>query len=78
MDFFNYAGIHRPVKLYVTPTVYLHDITLHTNFTENVGKVNFTSSIAELQKDDTEKESPVQIEYVVYDADEQKVAGRVI
>lgn len=27
-DFFNYAGIHRPVKIYTTPKAYIEDITL--------------------------------------------------
>lgn len=27
-DFFNYAGLHRPVKLYTTPSRYIADITL--------------------------------------------------
>ncbi|MCI9174347.1 MAG: beta-glucuronidase [Lachnospiraceae bacterium] len=27
-DFFNYAGIHRPVKIYTTPRAYIEDITL--------------------------------------------------
>lgn len=27
-DFFNYAGIHRPVKIYTTPREYIEDITL--------------------------------------------------
>ncbi len=27
-DFFNYAGIHRPVKLYTTPESYIEDITI--------------------------------------------------
>ncbi|XP_066140211.1 beta-glucuronidase isoform X2 [Euwallacea fornicatus] len=27
-DFFNYAGIHRPVKLYTTPKTYIDDITV--------------------------------------------------
>lgn len=27
-DFFNYAGIHRPVKLYTTPKKYIKDVTL--------------------------------------------------
>lgn len=27
-DFFNYSGIHRPVKLYTTPKAYIKDITL--------------------------------------------------
>ena len=29
-DFFNYAGIQRPVKLYTTPTTYIRDITITT------------------------------------------------
>ncbi|XP_050307310.1 beta-glucuronidase-like isoform X2 [Anthonomus grandis grandis] len=29
-DFFNYAGIHRPVKLYTTPKTYIDDITVIT------------------------------------------------
>jgi beta-glucuronidase len=27
-DFFNYAGIHRPVRIYTTPKAYLRDVTL--------------------------------------------------
>ncbi|WP_270168320.1 beta-glucuronidase [Paenibacillus sp. SYP-B4298] len=27
-DFFNYAGLHRPVKIYTTPRTYVQDITL--------------------------------------------------
>ncbi|PIO26531.1 hypothetical protein AB205_0036020, partial [Aquarana catesbeiana] len=30
-DFFNYAGIHRPVVLYTTPSVYIDDITVTTD-----------------------------------------------
>ncbi|ODM98568.1 Beta-glucuronidase [Orchesella cincta] len=34
-DFFNYAGIHRPVYLYTTPTSYIDDITVSTNLQED-------------------------------------------
>ena len=34
-DFFNYAGIHRPVKLYSTPMTYVDDITVHSTINEN-------------------------------------------
>ncbi|XP_074636652.1 beta-glucuronidase-like [Acropora palmata] len=44
-DFFNYAGIHRPVKLYTTPAVFLSDITVTTNHTDQVGVVNFSVGI---------------------------------
>jgi len=32
MDFFNYAGIHRPVLLYTTPSQYISDVTIVTRF----------------------------------------------
>ena len=40
-DFFNYAGIHRPVKIYTTPKSYVEDITIVTDFKENNGYVNY-------------------------------------
>jgi beta-glucuronidase len=41
-DFFNYAGIHRPVWLYSTPLVYVEDISIKTDI---VGNGNFYSGI---------------------------------
>lgn len=29
-DFFNYAGIHRRVRLYTTPKIYVNDVTITT------------------------------------------------
>ena len=75
MDFFNYAGIHRPVKLYVTPTLYLHDVTLETDSSDNIGKLNFTTSIAQLEKDN--EESNVKLSYDVIDSDGLRVAGKI-
>ena len=40
-DFFNYAGIHRPVKIYTTPKSYVEDITIVTDFKENDGYVDY-------------------------------------
>jgi hypothetical protein len=37
-DFFNYAGIHRPVYLYTTPQTYIDDVTVITDIHEDVGK----------------------------------------
>ncbi|PSN36674.1 Beta-glucuronidase [Blattella germanica] len=37
-DFFNYAGIHRPVYIYTTPQVYIDDITVVTDVIGDVGK----------------------------------------
>jgi len=38
MDFFNYAGIHRQVKLYTTPKTYIEDIYIVTNIQGKDGK----------------------------------------
>ena len=45
-DFFNYAGIHRPVKLYTTPAVYLSDITITTSQSDQEGMVSFHSTVS--------------------------------
>lgn len=37
-DFFNYAGLHRPVMLYTTPKAYVDDITVLTTFADNIGE----------------------------------------
>lgn len=34
-DFFNYAGIHRSVYLYTTPKIYIKDVEITTDLTEN-------------------------------------------
>src|SRR5690625_655185 len=40
-DFFNYAGIHRPVKIYTTPKNYIRDITVVPDIKSENGIVNF-------------------------------------
>lgn len=40
-DFFNYAGIHRPVKIYTTPKTYVKDVTILSNFKDTVGEVKY-------------------------------------
>lgn len=40
-DFFNYAGIHRPVKIYVKPQKYIQDIIITYDVIEKNAKVNF-------------------------------------
>ncbi|KAK6967780.1 beta-glucuronidase [Biomphalaria glabrata] len=42
MDFFNYGGIHRHVRLYSTPLVYVDDITILTDVRNNIGNVTYT------------------------------------
>uniref|UniRef100_A0A8P4GIX9 Beta-glucuronidase n=1 Tax=Dicentrarchus labrax TaxID=13489 RepID=A0A8P4GIX9_DICLA len=44
-DFFNYAGIHRPVLLYTTPKAYVDDITVVTDFLDNTGLVKYNVSV---------------------------------
>ncbi|XP_063809909.1 beta-glucuronidase isoform X2 [Pseudophryne corroboree] len=44
-DFFNYAGIHRPVVLYTTPAIYIDDITINTDIQQNTGLVNYEVAV---------------------------------
>ncbi|XP_074969006.1 beta-glucuronidase [Phalacrocorax aristotelis] len=44
-DFFNYAGIHRPVVLYTTPSVYIDDITVTTTSSESIAMVQYRVSV---------------------------------
>ena len=44
-DFFNYAGIQRPVKLYTTPKTYIRDITISTDIAGTDGLVDYTIDI---------------------------------
>ncbi|KAF6206947.1 hypothetical protein GE061_018183 [Apolygus lucorum] len=49
-DFFNYAGIHRPVILYSTPAVYIDDITTYTDVVGDKGVVYFNVTYKGLPK----------------------------
>ncbi|KAI4455950.1 beta-glucuronidase [Holotrichia oblita] len=50
-DFFNYAGIHRPVTLYTTPKSYIDDVTIKTTLDENgYGYVGYNVSIISLNE----------------------------
>lgn len=40
-DFFNYSGIHRPVKLYTTPEAYISDIVITTEQHAGKAKVHY-------------------------------------
>lgn len=50
-DFFNYAGIHRPVYLYTTPRTYIDDITVITDIHEDVGIVKYKVEFQNKAKD---------------------------
>jgi len=43
-DFFNYSGIHRPVKLYTTPVSYIKDITVVTAIADKDGIIHYNIS----------------------------------
>ncbi|MDW5470737.1 beta-glucuronidase [Staphylococcus equorum] len=40
-DFFNYAGLHRPVKIYTTPKVFIEDIEIVPEVLANCAKVEY-------------------------------------
>lgn len=40
-DFFNYAGLHRPVWLYSTPPAHVSDLTVVTDLTGSTGTVHY-------------------------------------
>ncbi len=66
-DFFNYAGITRPVKIYTTPNEYIRDITVTSD-------VNFEQGSAELHYIlDTEGEKEASV--TVYDESGNEVAS---
>ncbi|XP_069766937.1 beta-glucuronidase isoform X2 [Narcine bancroftii] len=44
-DFFNYAGIHRPVLLYTTPSVFIDDVTVITDIQNDIGIITYEVSI---------------------------------
>ncbi|CAK9796112.1 Gusb [Anthophora quadrimaculata] len=48
-DFFNYAGIHRPVLLHTKPRVYIEDITVTTGLIGDTGIVTYIIQPAGLQ-----------------------------
>lgn len=45
-DFFNYAGIHRPVKIYTTPRLYVEDVTILTDYQGKVGFVDYQIDVS--------------------------------
>lgn len=54
-DFFNYAGIHRPVLLHTKPRVYIEDITVKTGLIGDIGIIKYIIEPAGLH----EQEIPI-------------------
>lgn len=46
-DFFNYAGLHRPVKIYTTPQIFIEDIEIVPEVKNDVADINYNISINE-------------------------------
>lgn len=44
-DFFNYSGIHRPVRLYSTPKEFIEDITVQTDIEGTHGVIDYAVSV---------------------------------
>ncbi|SFE53774.1 beta-glucuronidase [Paenibacillus catalpae] len=44
-DFFNYAGLHRPVKIYTTPKSYIKDVVIVTDLKDTTGIVRYEAAI---------------------------------
>lgn len=44
-DFFNYSGLHRPVRIYCTSKTYIDDITVETNISGETGLVSYDISV---------------------------------
>ena len=67
-DFFNYAGINRPVRIYTTPAAYIEDITLVPDIDGDTGVVNY-----EIKTAGSVCEDEVRIR--ILDADGNEVAA---
>lgn len=66
-DFFNYAGIHRPVKLYTTPVIFLSDITVTTPFSDNTGEVKFVATVSSINSVSLLPKGDITVEYLLHD-----------
>jgi beta-glucuronidase len=64
-DFYNYAGLHRPVKLYTTPTDYIADLHVTTDIHGQNGSIWY---------DVVTHGSPYGVRVKLYDADNTLVA----
>src|SRR5215211_7114079 len=65
-DFFNYAGIHRPVWLYATGTAHLTDVTVVTGLDGANGSIEYRT--------ETQDADGAQVKVVLRDADGAEVA----
>ena len=64
-DFFNYAGLHRPVQLYATSPSYVDDVTIRTAYQGSTGLVDY----------DVVAVGDAEVSVAVLDADGNRVAA---
>ena len=62
-DFFNYSGIHRPVKIYTTPKNYIEDITITTSIKGSKAEVSYQVKTS----------APGDVKVILYDEEENLV-----
>lgn len=65
-DFFNYAGIHRPVTLYTTPLNYIDDISIATDIDGTSGLISYNISYVSTEN--------ITLKATLYDMDDNAVA----
>ncbi|EKC65326.1 Beta-galactosidase/beta-glucuronidase, partial [human gut metagenome] len=58
-DFFNFAGINRPVRIYSTPASYIRDITLVPSIEGDTGVLNY-----EILTDGIDSDAPVTLKII--------------
>jgi beta-glucuronidase len=66
-DFFNYAGLHRPVWLYTTPLSYVRDVTVVTGFDGPTGTVAYEVEV--------EGDEGLEVRVTLLDAEGAEVAS---
>lgn len=71
-DFFNYAGIHRSVHLYTTPTIYIKEVIIKTEVDET------ESGIVKLKVISSDNASVHHASVVIYDKQREVVATQII
>ncbi|XP_050511632.1 beta-glucuronidase isoform X1 [Diabrotica virgifera virgifera] len=73
-DFFNYAGIDRPIALYTTPEVYIDDVTIHTSVRGTTGIVSYKIN---LNSNENSKNKLISYKVTVLDKNNNKVGENV-
>lgn len=73
-DFFNYAGIIRPVKLYTTPYSYIEDVTLIPHVENSTGVVDYQIKTVDGNPNDLSFGPEKEVQVTVLDEDGTAVA----